>query len=234
MPLFWQPSYLTIQFLEGRRIRYLNPIQLFLFSSFFYFLIDSVMILKKEDPDIDISSIEGGSIASLDSLDKQGIQAGDTLMFDEVDTSTIANLSREFLEKAKSFDAMDRSRQNKEINEVLSVFVFLLTPVFAGLLYVFFHNKNRKYFESLIFSLHFHAFYFLLGIVFMLFDRLIPSSVDALLPMIFIILYLMFALKRFYNFGWFSTGIRLLGLLAIYSVFTVIGYVISILLSIWN
>lgn len=37
--LFFRPGYLSIEYMKGRRVRYLNPIRMYLFTSFLFFLV---------------------------------------------------------------------------------------------------------------------------------------------------------------------------------------------------
>ena len=86
--LVFKPAYLSIEFIEGRRIRYINPIQLFVFSSFLYFLVNSFMFLKEETKQ-DVFRFEdrGKNIAS-DSLSIEQLDSISTIFckycFDQI------------------------------------------------------------------------------------------------------------------------------------------------------
>ena len=42
-----RPAFLSHEFILGKRVSYINPIQLFIFTSFVYFLVNSLMFLKE-------------------------------------------------------------------------------------------------------------------------------------------------------------------------------------------
>lgn len=232
--LIIRPSFLSIEFIEGRRIKYINPIQLFVFTSFLYFLINSFMFLKEDVKqnlvrinDENNNNIVGDSveIQQLDSLII--IQDGET-------TDTIEHfLSGEFLKKGNEFNKLDSASQNERISNNMSYAVFLLLPVFAFYLGFIFRKKEMHYLQNVIFSLHFHSFYFVFAMVLLFFDRLITGDLDSLILNLSAVIYLSIASKRFYEFSWVSTTFRLLGLILIYSLTVFIFLIASILISVF-
>ncbi|MCK5105469.1 MAG: DUF3667 domain-containing protein, partial [Cyclobacteriaceae bacterium] len=180
-PLITKPAFLSLEFIEGRRIRYINPIQLFVFISFLYFLADSFMFLK-EDPESKnyVVMTTNGEEVNLDSLDMKLFKADtlDALKDTIQDDGKIKTFIKDFVIRLKNFNQLDKDEQNERVSEMISYFIFILTPLFALLLGWFFKKRNRHYLENLIFSLHFHAFFFLTGIFFMVFDRIILEPID--------------------------------------------------------
>ncbi|MCX6249426.1 MAG: hypothetical protein NTX61_01620 [Bacteroidetes bacterium] len=83
------------------------------------------------------------------------------------------------------------------LEHTASKMIFILIPVFALLLKLCYRRNKRLYFEHLIFSLHIHAFVFLLLIFVMLIQFLVP--VKMLIVIIISLVYLFFAIKR--NYG---------------------------------
>ena len=95
------------------------------------------------------------------------------------------------------------SKSGKKLTKV----IFFMIPVFALFLKLVYRRSRKYYTEHLIFSLHFHSFYFLIGIFFitirlllLLFNIKIPLEV--FLPFLGAI-YLFLALKNvFVQNGW--------------------------------
>ena len=234
-PLITKPAFLSLEFIEGRRIRYINPIQLFVFISFLYFLADSFMFLKENPEGKDYVVMDSkGNKANLDSLD--------IVLFEpdsmETTKDSIQNINqnrsliKNFLRKAQNFNKLDKDEQNERVSRMISYFVFILTPLFALLLGWFFKKRNRHYLENLIFSLHFHSFFFLTGFFFMVVDRIIPEPIDSLLLIVIRIGYLLLALRKFYFYKWTSTIFRFIGLVSIYLLLVLLCFLLSVIISI--
>jgi hypothetical protein len=101
---------------------------------------------------------------------------------------------------------------------------FLLLPLFALFLYSLFRKSGRFYLVHFIFSVHLHAFIFILSsVMVILIDYIFPSSVflsQWSLIMIILILqvYLLIALKKVYEQKWFVTLLKLMLLNIMYVV----------------
>ena len=251
-PLLFKPAFLSLEFIEGRRIRYINPVQLFIFISFLYFLVDSIFLFKEDPEEISyVTLTEKGSKDPADSLavveDTVAIAAPDSttasrktiLLADDAIATLPDSLEEEggsligdFLERSQRFNELDKAEQNERVNKMVSYFIFLLTPVFASLLGLFFRKGKRHFLENLIFSLHIHAFYFLLAIFFMLIDRLIPGEFELFLLWVLLIAYLFVAVRKFYRYKSGATILRLLGLSILYLFIVMICFITSIIISI--
>ena len=55
--LILKPSFLSKEFIVGRRIGYINPIQLFMLTSFLYFFVNSFTFLRNQEEQADLVSI---------------------------------------------------------------------------------------------------------------------------------------------------------------------------------
>ena len=233
--LFLRPAFLTNEFISGRRIRYINPIQLFLISSFLYFLINSITFFKEQSDRQEYFTVsEGKEKIAIDSID---IQKKDSvyILGSGINADTLSNsYIGKFLQKGQEFNNMDRELQEEKIANNVSIAVFLLLPIFAMYLGWFFREKRKHYLENVVFSLHFHAFYYLLGTFFQFLDRLLPSDLDTFILNLLVAVYLIVAIKKFYAFSWLNTVIRFLGLLILYtltvSAFLIASIVLTILL----
>lgn len=235
IPLVTKPAFLTQEFIDGRRIRYINPIQLFVFISFLYFLTDSFMFLKevKEKKDLVVMTENGVQISS-DSLNMDMLNQEKITSFKDSTDEGNASFSglSDFVKKSQEFNQLEKDEQNERVSKMISYFIFLLMPLFALFLNWLFSKRNQRYLENLIFSLHFHSFFFLTGTFFMLIDRLIPDQFDSLLFALIILIYLLLALKAFFNHNWSSTVFRFVGLLFMYGFMVLLSYLLSILISV--
>jgi len=229
-----RPALLSKEFIDGRRIKYINPIQLFIFSSFLYFLVNSFMFLK-ESPEaqdfIRINNDEQNNILS-DSLEIQQLDSVFVIQ-DGENSDTIPNsFTGELLKKGKDFNDLDPQTQNEKLSRNISYTVFLLLPVFALYLGFIFRRKGMHYLQNIIFSLHFHSFFHVIGMIMLLFDRLLAGDIDTSILMLLTLIYLFVAVKRFYGFSWISTTFRIIGLIIIYGFTVSVFLIFSILVSV--
>ena len=117
--------------------------------------------------------------------------------------------------------------------------MFLFLPLIAGVLAVLYWRSGRYYVEHLLFVVHFHAFFFLIGIVALLLDLLakalpagarggieVAQAVLGTALVFYVPWYLLKAMRRVYAQSWWKTlpKFALLGLAYLISlVFTVLG-----------
>ena len=155
--LLRKPGKLTIEFLEGRRARYLSPLRLYLMCSVIYFLIaaSAPTNLRSSIVITPGSPIEGGSRQNVVDADKSaGLTAEERAqiarMIDK-SPSLLKPLMRRVSGDAKAF-------QN-EMFASLPKALFALLPVFAGILTLFY--RKRRFAEHLYFAFHLHAFIFI-------------------------------------------------------------------------
>lgn len=99
---------------------------------------------------------------------------------------------------------------------------FLLLPLFALFLYMLFRKPGRFYLTHFIFSVHLHAFIFvLLTIMVVLIDYIFPTSVFlsqwSLIITVFLLEgYLLIALRKVYEQRWWMTTFKLILLNVMY------------------
>ncbi|SNS45510.1 Protein of unknown function [Ekhidna lutea] len=114
---------------------------------------------------------------------------------------------------------IERSEEAEFLDSFFNVWFprlfFLLLPLFALFLYMMFRKPGRFYLTHFIFSVHFHAFTFvLLTIMVILIDHIFPTSVflsqwSLMITVLLLQLYLFFALRRVYEQKWFTILFKL-------------------------
>lgn len=107
--------------------------------------------------------------------------------------------------------------------------MFLLLPLFALLLKLFYDRKKYYYADHAIFSLHFHSAVFLLFLVFTLINKLFPSVevFTSIFELILVIVFLVAALKNAYQQKLSVSIGKALGLCLVYGIFIVAGFIIT-------
>jgi hypothetical protein len=121
--------------------------------------------------------------------------------------------------------------------------LFVLLPLFALLLKIFYIFKKRLYMEHLIVAMHSHAFLMLSMLVLVLIGVLrhlaaphggwagIPFVLLSAAAWIWIFVYLWLMQKRVYRQGWFMTNVKYWSLGFCYTILLGLGFVFVMLLS---
>ena len=217
--LFTKPGFLTREYVSGRRVSYLPPLRLYLVASVIFFLSITV---KTMIPELRTNRLiqefsESGSIDSALAKVEHKLPAASERrnqgLVEEDSLSGPMSLtvgSRQFGVEQGDFLAQFRDRFAK--------MMFLLLPVAAFWLKLFYWRRQKLYVEHLIFSLHVHAFIFSLLILTVLFDFKIVTWAVILASLI----YLYLAMKAYYAQPHGKTALKMLLLL--------LGYGFSLLL----
>jgi hypothetical protein len=121
--------------------------------------------------------------------------------------------------------------------------LFLLLPLFALLLKIFYIFKKRLYMEHLIVAMHSHAFLMLSMLVLVgiaaLRHLLVPHAGWLKIPLflltaaawVWIFVYLWLMQKRVYRQGWFMTNLKYWSLGFCYLIMIGLGWVFAVLIS---
>lgn len=106
-----------------------------------------------------------------------------------------------------------------KILEYTSWAFFLLLPLFALLLKLFYIRRNQNYIRHLIYSVHIHSFIFI-GFIFLILLKLLFGSVQEfiiLLVLVSIPIYFVVSLKNVYGQKWGKVIGKFLGISVLYS-----------------
>ncbi len=258
-PLLLKPGYIALNYVNGKRESYLHPAKMYLFISLIFFFIFSFFIqdteesirITKLDPemgqaidsvltdgdlnDISIQEFDFLSITSnIDSLIHSG--AADEEIYRAMGMKENAGFfSRKFYKQMlKLFREGGAQEVYNTFFDTIPVAMFFLLPVFALILYLFYHRRGN-YASHLVFSLYyFSVFFIILGILYASNRWLggLPWFLDwilALSPMV----YLGLGLKKFYNQTWKKTVFKEMGILSLFLlVFVPITFVFVVLYTI--
>ena len=115
----------------------------------------------------------------------------------------------------------DPAAINGPLTEWIPRMLFVLLPVFAMVLALFYWRQRNDYYfvDHLVFSLNMHSFAFAMILVAVILARLIAGGVAAQIALYAIALYLLLAMKRFYRQGWAWTAIKFVLVSFVYGAF---------------
>ena len=249
LPLIFKPGYLTNEFLRGRRVRYFHPFKLFLVISVVYFLLLSFPHSKHTDKDminrtVRIKQDSGKIKDNADRLDlhfeynkeTMALQPPDTIrkklltmtmdQYIDITYPGTTGLSKYILERVIRISISTGQSFYEILVRNSSKMIFILIPLVALLLKLLYIRRKRLFYEHLVFSLHFHAFLFLLLILSwltgFLFD--VPMGIILLISLV----YMFFALKKVYGQGTGKTILKLVLLSLAYLLIALPTYFITL------
>jgi hypothetical protein len=211
--LLSRPGELTLRFLRGQQIRFLNPIRLYVSVSLVFFLVlhfakpDAAVVVLKGD--IPPRQHESASSNQREFLDDQ--------QFDAKMVSKYGSLQ----EFGSHFEA--------EFVERLQWMILLCVPIYAGLLKLVYFRNPRPYLAHLVFAFHQHSAFFVCGILQTLLNALskVPhldwvKSAIGLLGL-WLAVYLFLAQRRVYGQSWWKTTFKFVALCVSYIVVLLIA-----------
>jgi Protein of unknown function (DUF3667)/Domain of unknown function (DUF4286) len=235
-PLFVRPGLLTKEYLAGRRVRFIPPVRMYLFSSLLFFGMVAFFV-SSGNLDFNIDE-DAQAEAAADVAKEPAAPAGPqgTIGGQGFGVSVNGDKSDVSFTDAESGllkDAEDRARHNvekfrkdKDFRQLLiergvgnlPLMMFLLLPFYALLLKLLYIRSGRYYVEHIIYALHIHSFMFVtLGGVLGWFltapwfgYQAAPPDLLVIAFWGWILLYAWFAMKRMYGQGWWKTTFKYL------------------------
>lgn len=184
-PLIARPGFLTREYFLGRRARYIPPLRLYLFISIIFFGLLTFLL-----PGEDVVHVNGGASSPTEQRKSSSAPESETASTpaenDEVDISLgpFSHMLGQDIERhlENQVRKVNESpmRFTRYLLENLPVMMFLLLPIYSLILRLLYPLAGYVYLEHLIFSLHVHAFTFLVLLFFLLInsiaDRLAPTA----------------------------------------------------------
>jgi hypothetical protein len=241
---FWQtiktlvtnPGRLTVDYWEKKRARHISPISLYIFVSavfflmFFFWEVDHRELVKNSRESMETPTVK----AQLARSDSAFYMA-----------KAIANMDSTALKKKSDYerslfkDPEDVANFMEKLLHALPKMFFFMIPLMAFVLQLLFIRRKDAYFVShSIFSLHIHAFAFVVGIIVM-----IPTSGDSLLVKVFewiqiglglsIFFYLVLAMHNAYKISWKRSIFSSIFLAIIYIIIAVVIALIYFLYKVY-
>jgi len=245
--LLFNPGFLLQEFIKGRRARYVPPVRLYFFVSFVYFLLlgisfeptstetntDSVINFQLDsltsaivDPESDSSNI-----GNLNALDLKDIEQIDSLLLKVNVTSSeqSRHITRQLI---RLYQSQDGFRQ--EFFKNLSLAMFFLMPVFALLFWLFAARPRLFYIDSLVFSVHVHAFFFLFSSFIIIIRWWFPAEWLTNAMVVMLVGYIIIGLWRLQSMSWKRAFFYAFLVLTIYML--VVGLTLAVLsaISAWR
>lgn len=264
LPLLARPGRLTRDYLEGRRARYMPPFRTYLVLSVIFFLVATFNpqgFLEIIDPD---SVPTAEEIAQQKEAEKTAKLAEETAQDDEnslfgdceeasvsADEDVPEWIRKRFTEERikQICEANNRRGSDNFVDAIadnIPVALIVLLPLMALVLKLLYPLSRRYFVEHLLFFVHFHAFFFLILVLQVLFAGITgmlgpeDGAIDSLSTLIIVVasfyvpVYLYKAMRHVYGQGHLITIFKYIILLVAYltgATFTMLGTLLFVVLS---
>lgn len=230
--LLFYPGFLTLNYNAGKRTKYVHPFRLYIFISIVFFLVQSVdnkkkNLIKKEPISIDTVKttgskdtvyMENGEIyadqsfeAAEDSTVEQYLLRQDSLPEDQKDNFIKRYINKkDILAKQSGFKISEKINESFKHN--IPKMMFLILPVFALILSIFFRKKKLYYVEHFYHSVYLHSFFYLYMLAFAIIEYPLPDAWKNYIGVISIIglfIYLYKSLTKVYEENPMSTILKI-------------------------
>jgi hypothetical protein len=256
--LLFKPSFLTKEYLSGKRMKYVPPVRLYIFISFITFFlpyiipgfsgIDKEKIIQNErmlrdsvisttfhftNNDNGLSLSIPNNIrtkAQVDSLLAEGLNG-----YDKYD----AWFDYRFVKMQKYTPTELGDRFKESFGKSFPKALFIYMPLFALVLSLFHRNKKWFYFDHAIFTIHYFSFLLLVFTFYQLFISTQYIAPDFLEPFFLIVIftlllsypvYFIIGHKKMYEEGWIKSTIKSL---FIYTINLFLFAVVMACLTFW-
>ena len=236
VPLLCKPGLLTQQYNLGQRVRFVPPVRLFIIISLLYFFFLS--LTGVEDDRIIITDAVQTGAGITESVTTSGPRST-TVLADKQkpgESSDAKDLNGSGAANVFVRKVMAASKNREQVAATVFAWMprvmFMLIPVFAFLLKIFYRKSGKYYVHHLVFSLHFQSFLFLLLFLLLPLSNAFENLTDKIV-IIAAPVYLFMSMRRVYAETFMSTLLKCLTLSVSYLfIFTVamISMIISIIM----
>jgi hypothetical protein len=180
--LLLSPGFLTREYVQGRRARWISPIRLYLIFSVLFFALSALT----------------GFRVGLNSAQRQN---GWNFSFGNAPQASVSMDDDE----ARSFGFENAAAMQGAINHAMLAWVprvmFVLMPLFAGLVALAYRRVDPHYLHHLIFAIHVHAAWFAVSAIGKAVELVSSTAGRALqqLAVVFVMVYAVLAFRRVYG-----------------------------------
>jgi len=227
--LLFKPGYLTQEYMKGRRKAYLHPIRMYLFVSILYFFLASVVPLHREAHlAFEYRNKEQLTTHSTNLLPYTTIQEYDSVQAHAPVKNRDPHIIQLFMHRLIQLQAQYGNQtaeilRERILHHVPQVMFFLL-PLFALLLELHFSKRKFYFSDHIIFSLHFHIFYFVVSGIELVLQYVFYTDFFSWASLI-VWIYLVLAMRRVYQNKWLVTILKSFSITLLYSI--MIGIVMA-------
>lgn len=208
IPLFTKPGFLTKEYWEGRRTRYIHPLRLFFFTTIIFVIATSVFYKKFGNEfkgkiiqqDNQYTRFDSTFISSYPDDKKFHISGGDSLTVKEIKEAK----AKEARQMQKFGSSLDLAFNN------LKYITFLLLPFYAFYFWILYRKQQPYYVDHLVYSMHLMTFAYCLFSVTLLLPLLphMTLKMTQRISVLSILIYVGFSMHYLYRQVWWKTILK--------------------------
>lgn len=202
--LILHPGRLTLEHIAGRRERYVPPLRLYLVASFVFFLVVKVLTAAGAAHIVVAPTMTPDGRAITAESDPATYQAMIAAMQRCLDQPGSCSWTSTLRARIGLKGAAQADRPQELAQRMIGLApnaVFVLLPVFAGLLMLAYRARRMRYGTHFVFSLHMHSGWFL---ALTLLSQL-PDAASLIGALVVLPAYSLWALQRVYGGRWWAT-----------------------------
>jgi hypothetical protein len=218
--LFFRPGHLSREYVAGRIARYIPPFRLYLVSSLAFFVILSLFSGFGDGSRVDLSDLAVSTDTAVadapapaavrpDSAAARPDSAAAKDWTENIQIRTgVADIDRLARQKLDRFRGRTPQEAGvtlfREFMDHAPTMMFVLLPMFAAVMKLIYVRRKRFYVEHFVFAMHVHAFVFLnFALQIIVRNKPFGDVMD-----VWMLIYIFWAMKRFYAQGWFRTLLK--------------------------
>lgn len=241
--LLFNPGFLSLEFIKGKRVSYVAPVRLYItFSVLFFFIIAVTSFFNNQSIN---SDTKDESLIHFSFNEKQmtitqeqyeNLKKSNQLQTYMRDSLKVDTRFEQYLAEKAILAQHDNEHFRETLLNQLSLFLILFIP-FISLIYKWSFIKNKYgYIKHMVFNIHFNSFIILV----LTFNWLIYAITDfdstfyfilVFGSILFILIYLFLGLRKFYNRKKWVITYKLLILLIGYISLAVLFFLLLLLFS---
>ena len=252
--LLLHPGSLTNEYFDGRIRQYIPPLRLYLLTSLVFF---ALFLISQSSPatfyreaETAREQIAEDQAHRARAPEQRGAFVGIRIPVENSDNwvrdaevnliyPPLTRAAQRNLERLSVLGQEEATRRimHTALAQMPKVF-FVLLPIYAFLLYLFFHRQRKYYVEHFVFALHLHSFAFLALLPAPLLDLpVLPAAAAQAGDIIsgplalLVFAYVLIALKRVYRQGWIVTSIKYVVLWVLYMAVFTAGVIVAAVLA---
>jgi hypothetical protein len=250
VPLITKPGHVSKEYLGGKRKSFVAPMRMYLFFSFIFFFTLSVLNStdiqiatagSEEDPDNIQETIQDDTVRMLIANEEFKMQIDELEELVEEDRldeipqirDEQSAFYKKLWKKMLVVAADGGSFFGSYLQKSVSIMFFFFLPVFGLLIWVFFSGKKMDYIEHLIYGVNFHAFFFFILWLTLIISRLIGDGFPLLIGILYMVVYLIVGVKRFYEVKTSIAIVKSVFIALIYLILFIIFAFLTLMISVF-
>ncbi len=229
--LISKPGQLTVDYLAGRKRRYVLPFKLYLTVSIVTLLLIGLFNALDTRPDapapVQLDVKPNGNVISIGEAEIKFVDG--KFVCTGMPDRVCAHLRKRFDHSPGELRAIYADMPQRML-KFWGYAMFVLLPMFAALLRLVYRNRGLVYGEHLVFALHLHTFW-LLAVAAMV---LLPSATPGLIGFALLIaipLYALLAMRRVYGGRWWPRLLRSAFLSLMYALLMLVMLIVVTLIA---